>query len=409
MGVQELTRHQDLAETNSVVLCTAGQRWYGKAMVQMKDWLPSIGQVSYIEAKLKICVSDLGEGWRAQSALAGGGAMADVGWHLLDMVIELANVNQKSVPTVDYARLFYVRSAQGHDCEDSAQVIIGLPSRDMTAHLTVSRIGHEEKEETIITGEKGTLTFDGNTVLLHFSAAAREESLRYDPRQDADHNPDVERMFANFYDLVQATRTGVSLAAHPEYSKYRIQDMIVTRTLQAIYQYISDKNIRQHQSHAGLLSNLERAKTPDLLQELAMIWPIVDKTLEAAVTAQLHKEISIYGNGGVFRQIESEFKDFHGASSSYALLHNSGTNALHALYFAAGFKFGDEVIFPVYTFHATCSPAMHFGIKPVFCDASENGNISPDAIAQAITSKTKAVVVTHMWGIPCDMAAIVRY
>lgn len=49
---------------------------------------------------------------------------------------------------------------------------------------------------------------------------------------------------------------------------------------------------------------------------------------------------------------------------------------------------------------------MHFGVKPVFCDVTQDGNISPTAIEKAITAKTKAVVVTHVWGIPCDMHAI---
>lgn len=137
-----------------------------------------------------------------------------------------------------------------------------------------------------------------------------------------------------------------------------------------------------------------------------MQWPIIDRAVEDAVSQQLHEDISIYGNGGVFEQFETEFKKYHGAGSSYALLHNSGTNALHALYFAARLMPGDEVIFPVYTFHATCSPAMHFGIKPVFCDATDDGTISAAAIAAAINNKTKAVVVTHMWGMPCDMVAI---
>ena len=49
---------------------------------------------------------------------------------------------------------------------------------------------------------------------------------------------------------------------------------------------------------------------------------------------------------------------------------------------------------------------MQFGIMPIFCETSDNGNIAPAAIAAGITTKTKAVVVTHMWGIPCDMPAI---
>ncbi|KLU91762.1 hypothetical protein MAPG_10711 [Magnaporthiopsis poae ATCC 64411] len=62
--------------------------------------------------------------------------------------------------------------------------------------------------------------------------------------------------------------------------------------------------------------------------------------------------------------------------------------------------------FPVYSFHATSSPAMQFGIIPKFCDAAEDGTISPKAISSAITPRTKAIVVTHMWGVPCDMRAI---
>jgi len=65
-----------------------------------------------------------------------------------------------------------------------------------------------------------------------------------------------------------------------------------------------------------------------------------------------------------------------------------------------------QVIFPVYSFHATASPAMQFGVIPVFCDASDDGNISPEAISAAITPRTRAVVVTHMWGMPCNMKAI---
>ncbi|KAI4209143.1 MAG: hypothetical protein LQ351_007895 [Letrouitia transgressa] len=49
---------------------------------------------------------------------------------------------------------------------------------------------------------------------------------------------------------------------------------------------------------------------------------------------------------------------------------------------------------------------MHLGIKPVFYDATENGTISARAIENAITTRTKAVVVTHIWGTPCDMVVI---
>ncbi|KAL9040307.1 MAG: hypothetical protein Q9214_004540 [Letrouitia sp. 1 TL-2023] len=118
---EELLLYQRLAESHSVILSTAGQRRYSCAMARMKDWLPLVGDVHFIEAKRKLCIADLGNGWRAQSALAGGGAMADVGWHLMDMVIGLANVGRDSVPDVAYSRLFRVRTTQDYDCEDSAE------------------------------------------------------------------------------------------------------------------------------------------------------------------------------------------------------------------------------------------------------------------------------------------------
>ena len=100
-------------------------------------------------------------------------------------------------------------------------------------------------------------------------------------------------------------------------------------------------------------------------------------------------------------------KQVHQKPEWYSLLHNSGTNALQALYYGANFQPGDEVIFPVYTFHATVSPAMLFGITLVFCDAGPDGNISTEAIAKAITSRTKAIVVTHMWAVLWDMKEMV--
>ncbi|KAL9046526.1 MAG: hypothetical protein Q9214_000659 [Letrouitia sp. 1 TL-2023] len=211
-------------------------------------------------------------------------------------------------------------------------------------------------------------------------------------------------MFAEFHQQVRAAIEGLSPDLKHTYDTYRKQDLVVTKTLQAIYQHASDERRKEnlHRTH----QKPKKEKPYAQENHSAMEWPKIDREVEEAVSQQLNEEISIYGNSGVFKVFETEFKNYHGANSSYALLHNSGTNALHALFFAAGLMPGDEVIFPVYTFHATCSPSMHFGIKPVFCDATENGTISARAIENAITTGTKAVVVTHIWGIPCDMVAI---
>jgi dTDP-4-amino-4,6-dideoxygalactose transaminase len=65
------------------------------------------------------------------------------------------------------------------------------------------------------------------------------------------------------------------------------------------------------------------------------------------------------------------------------------------------------MIVPNYTFFATATPLFILGAIPVLVDCQlKDGNIDPIKIEAAITSKTKAVIITHMWGIPCDMEEI---
>jgi perosamine synthetase len=134
------------------------------------------------------------------------------------------------------------------------------------------------------------------------------------------------------------------------------------------------------------------------------VWPRITKAVEEAVIRQLHTTVSIYDRSGVLKEFEDTFANYH--SRRYALLSNSGTNAIYSMYEGLGIGAGDEVICPVYTFFATVSPLMHTGAIPVFCDCGADGNISSIEIERNITPRTKAVMVTHMWGMPCDMDAI---
>jgi hypothetical protein len=72
-------------------------------------------------------------------------------------------------------------------------------------------------------------------------------------------------------------------------------------------------------------------------------WPLIDGEIANAVEKQLQESVSIYDNGGIFGEFERAWKKHHGLTESFALLHNSGTNALQALYFAAQLQPGDEV------------------------------------------------------------------
>ena len=135
-------------------------------------------------------------------------------------------------------------------------------------------------------------------------------------------------------------------------------------------------------------------------------WPQITKVEERAVLKQLYVSISIYDKSGIFEKFENSFAIYH--KRKYALLCNSGTTAIHSMFVTANFKSGDEVICPAYTFFATVTPLLFTGAKPVLCDCDTSGNIDPEEIEKKITPKTKGVVVTHMWGIPCQMDRIVE-
>lgn len=97
------------------------------------------------------------------------------------------------------------------------------------------------------------------------------------------------------------------------------------------------------------------------------------------------------------------------AGTRYAVAVNSGTAALHAAYFAAGIKKGDEVIVPALTFAATGNAALYLGATPVVADVDpETGNMRVSDARKKITKKTKALVPVDYAGRPADLAAFKR-
>jgi dTDP-4-amino-4,6-dideoxygalactose transaminase len=88
----------------------------------------------------------------------------------------------------------------------------------------------------------------------------------------------------------------------------------------------------------------------------------------------------------------------------------NGTAALHMALLALNVGPGDEVIIPALTFVADANVVRLVGARPVLADcASElNWNVSAETIGQKITPRTKAVIVVHYAGFPCDMVPIVK-
>ena len=93
----------------------------------------------------------------------------------------------------------------------------------------------------------------------------------------------------------------------------------------------------------------------------------------------------------------------------HAVATTSGTTALHVALLAHGVGSGDEVITSPFTFIASANRILYTGARPVFVDIDPNTyNLDPQLVAAAITPRTKAILPVHLFGLSCDMDAILQ-
>jgi dTDP-4-amino-4,6-dideoxygalactose transaminase len=105
------------------------------------------------------------------------------------------------------------------------------------------------------------------------------------------------------------------------------------------------------------------------------------------------------------KQFEEEFAAYVGAP--HAISVNSCTSGLFLLMHTLGLAADDEVITTPMTFAASANVIVHAGAKPVFADVSPvNWCLDPAKVAEAVTPRTKAIVVVHYAGAVVDMEAI---
>ena len=111
--------------------------------------------------------------------------------------------------------------------------------------------------------------------------------------------------------------------------------------------------------------------------------------------------------GPKVQRFEQDFADYKNVPSATAL--NSCTAALHLSCLALGLKPGDEVITTAMTFASSVNAIIHCGATPVLADVDPSTQlISPKEIRAKITPRTRAIMVVHLAGRPCDMDSIMR-
>lgn len=109
--------------------------------------------------------------------------------------------------------------------------------------------------------------------------------------------------------------------------------------------------------------------------------------------------------GPKVREFEEKWSKFTHAEYSIAV--TSCTSALHLSLAALGFGPGDEAIVPAFTWISTANVVEHLGGKVVFCDIDLNTfNLDVNQLAQKITSRTKAIIPVHLFGLAAEMESI---
>ena len=134
-------------------------------------------------------------------------------------------------------------------------------------------------------------------------------------------------------------------------------------------------------------------------------WPSFSDEEIKAVSQVLKSNKVNYWTGNECRLFEKEFAAW--ANTEYSVAIANGTLALDVALKALEIGSGDEVIVTPRTFLASVSSVVTIGASPVFADVDLNSqNLTADSIKAVVTSKTKAVIVVHLAGMPAEMDPI---
>jgi perosamine synthetase len=317
--------------------------------------------------------------WRLSREHAGGGVLIDLGYHYLDLVV--ANLGRPDGYTAQ------LQTNASDAVEDDAAVSMWFQERRLAISIRVrSGVGLTKRSHLLITKSDG---------LIYSSSAPTRYTA--DPRTPPEPSPPGTDTLVQLESLLSAGFLA-GRGAWDESLAEQLEVLSLVDDLYATADYFSkgpERTLHMQRIRPALAIN---GGHPVSAYEIRPVWPRVTDELMDALTTQARQAISIYDRSGIVQDFEDVFAAYVGIPT--ALATSSGTAALHSLYYGAGLGPGDEVVCSDYGFFATIAPLVHLGARPVLVDCSCDGTISVESAEAAITSRTKAIMVTHMWGQP---------
>lgn len=129
---------------------------------------------------------------------------------------------------------------------------------------------------------------------------------------------------------------------------------------------------------------------------------------EIALVSEAIRSGTLTSTKGTFvKTLEKRFAEMLGVKYAYAC--SSGSGAVHTAIAAIDPEPGDEIITTSITDMGALTPILYQGAIPVFADVDpKTWNVTAETIEKCISDRTKAIIVTHLFGNPCDMTAIME-
>jgi dTDP-4-amino-4,6-dideoxygalactose transaminase len=131
---------------------------------------------------------------------------------------------------------------------------------------------------------------------------------------------------------------------------------------------------------------------------------IGEKEIEAVAKVIRSGKLFRYGVGHECDRFERRYEKYLGVK--HARMTTSGTEAIRAALIGLKVGPGDEVLVPACTYMASALGVLAAGAIPVIVDIDESLTLDPKAVEKAIGPRTRAILPVHMWGLPCNMRAL---
>ena len=114
-----------------------------------------------------------------------------------------------------------------------------------------------------------------------------------------------------------------------------------------------------------------------------------------------------YWTGQECNRFEKEFSKYIG--KKYSVTVSNGSVALELAIKSLNLKKNDQIIVSPRSFIISASCVLNLGLKPIFADVDENGNLNIEGIKKVYRKNVKAIILVHLNGLPCDLDPIVKF